>query len=515
MVNDTQNVKVRDVLDPVRNGFGDSKSLDSDEIPKIASELERIEQPTKAVNTDQEKSQQTEPIKDPLSAYPPHIIAKANDILNNGNSFSFVQSVWNSLHIGDANIGENLLGSIGCTQVLNAKLGTHQKPSGGSGKGKSDAFQTMIRLLPAHKCITGSMSPKALFYDKSLKPGTIVYTDDVQFSPDVVGMMKQATSDFQAETIHRTVSVERKSEVFRIPARVTFWLSSVESIQDDQLATRFYFGQVDESTEQDERVYEKQKERMKSYIDPERDSDILTCRCIFEIIFQNVYKVAAPYIDAVSWNDKEHRRNHDKLLDLLAGITVYNFRQRDTVNGMLISTLDDYDQAIRIYGETAKSNALCLNEDEQAILWGLSSSQELTSKQLYENSKVYGYNKCERTMTRMIKGQNGNGGMIKKVNDLNEWIDVESMSDVQSGKIKHVTRKVQKYQYTGDIFKQFPGDDHAKLDCILFQKVATIDREKAEKLDREWRDNLGQCPLLSKGVEDISKHQETTRMTSV
>ena len=119
---------------------------------------------------------------------------------------------------------------------------------------------------------------------------------------------------------------------------------------------------------------------MKRSTDPEKDPDILTCRCIFEIMFQNVYEVAAPYIDAVAWNDKEHRRNHDKFLDMLAGITVYNFRQRDTINGMLVSTLDDYDRAIRIYNGTAKSNALCLKQDEQVILWGLSSGQELTSK---------------------------------------------------------------------------------------------------------------------------------------
>ncbi len=95
---------------------------------------------------------------------------------------------------------------------------------------------------------------------------------------------------------------------------------------------------------------------MKYPTDPEKDPDILTCRCIFEIIFQNVYNVAAPYIDAVSWNDKEHRRNHDKFLDLLAGITVYNLRQRDTINGMLVSIHDDYDRAIKIYDGTAKSN---------------------------------------------------------------------------------------------------------------------------------------------------------------
>ena len=122
---------------------------------------------------------------------------------------------------------------------------------GEAEKEKADAFQSMILLLPAHKCIVGSMSSKALFYDPNLKPGTITYTDDAQFSQDVVAMIKQATSDFQAETRHRTVNADRKSEEFCIPPRVTFWLSSVDSIQDEQLATRFYFGQVDESLEQD------------------------------------------------------------------------------------------------------------------------------------------------------------------------------------------------------------------------------------------------------------------------
>ena len=99
----------------------------------------------------------------------------------------------------------------------------------------------------------------------------------------------------------------------------------------------------------------------------------------------------------------------------------------------------------------------------------------------------------------------------KRVNGLNEWINIETIS----GSVKNISRKVQKYQYTGDIFNQFPGDDHAKLDCILFQTVATIDREKAEKLDREWRENLGFCPLLSKNMEDIRNHQKTVQVTSV
>ena len=178
-------------------GFGLKKSHVKD---AIAQAEKAREQAIKAVPLDQVKSHQTEQTNDSLSTYPEHIIDRANDILGSGDAFDFILSVWNRFHVGDTNIGENLLSSIGCTQVINAKLGAHQKPSGGSGKEKSSAFQNMILQLPVHKCISGSMSSKALFYDPDLKPGTIIYTDDAQFSPDVVAMIKQATSDFQEET---------------------------------------------------------------------------------------------------------------------------------------------------------------------------------------------------------------------------------------------------------------------------------------------------------------------------
>jgi hypothetical protein len=46
----------------------------------------------------------------------------------------------------------------------------------------------------------------------------------------------------------------------------------------------------------------------------------------------------------------------------------------------------------------------------------------------------------------------------------------------------------------------------------LFQTVASIDREKAERLDKEWKENWGQCPLIAEDTEDIRRQ---TKMTSV
>lgn len=103
------------------------------------------------------KSEISEPAEDPdaktetderLSGYPEEIRKSAMHILETGDPFEFIMGVWNRLHIGDRNIGENLLCSIAGTQIKNTKLGMHQKPSGESGTGKSDAIKYMLKLLP-------------------------------------------------------------------------------------------------------------------------------------------------------------------------------------------------------------------------------------------------------------------------------------------------------------------------------------------------------------------------------
>jgi len=59
-----------------------------------------------------------------------------------------------------------------------------------------------------------------------------------------------------------------------------------------------------------------------------------------------------------------------------------------------------------------------------------------------------------------------------------------------------------------------PGDDHVKFDCVLFQTVASIDREKAERLDKEWRENGGQCPLIAENTDDTRRNLKTNNNDS-
>ena len=317
----------------------------------------------------------------------------------------------------------------------------------------------------------GSISSKALFYDENLPKGTIVYTDDAYLTDDIIATLRSTTSDYQEETIHRTVNGERKIDVFRIPPRVTFWMSTVDSIQDEQLATRFFFGDTDGSETQDIKVNKNQKKRVTTPYSIENDPDVLTCRCIFDTIFQNEYSVFVPCADAITWNDMEHRRNFDKFLDLLQAVTLFNFKQRKTAYGGIVSTLDDFDRAIGIYNGTSANNATNLNGKEMAIMKCIQGSinRTITFTEIQEKT---GFK--ETSLRYTIDGRNGKEGLLGKVKGLYKLDKNETVSLSED---KKETTKSTVYKYNGDLFE---------VSSKLFQSVATIDRDKAERLTCEF-----------------------------
>lgn len=140
----------------------------------------------------------------------------------------------------------------------------------------------MLKLLPEHKYISGSMSSKSLYYHPNLKSATIIYSDDANFTDDTIATLKQSTSNFQMAVKHRTVVNQEYAE-YSIPERCSFWFSTIDGIPDEQLANRFLNADVDGSKEQDLRVYNyiKDKELDLNLL---IDDDVLICRCIFDIL---------------------------------------------------------------------------------------------------------------------------------------------------------------------------------------------------------------------------------------
>ena len=298
--------------------------------------------------------------------------------------------------------------------ILNSRRGLHIKPSGESGKGKSDAIECFLELLPEGSYITGSMSAKALFYDPNLKAGTLIYSDDASFADDVISTIKQSTSKFQKPTFHRTV-VNGEAQTYPIPERTTYWFSAVEGMDDDQLANRFLHADVDSSSEQDKRVHQRQKDSEEEYEAEEIDPDVLLCRCIFSIVFSQTFRVKIPFVKCIQWNNTENRRNFEKFTDVIRAVTVFNYRKREVFEGFLMATVEDYERALKIYKGTSVNNATNLTNTELEYLKYIvdKTDRTVTQKELVKH-----FNVTETAVRRMLNGRHGDGGLLAKIKQL-------------------------------------------------------------------------------------------------
>lgn len=167
----------------------------------------------------------------------PSIEEKALEIMRTGNPMDYIIGVYNKIHVGDTYLGKIMLLSIACQSAISSD-GIQPKLTGSSGKGKTHAAKAMFHLIPDLEYkMMGSLSAKTLFYKPDIMPGTIIFTDDVKISEDLDSTLKQAMSNFQEPTIHRTVIKQGYSEL-TIPPRTVFWMTSVNTDFSDELINR-------------------------------------------------------------------------------------------------------------------------------------------------------------------------------------------------------------------------------------------------------------------------------------
>ena len=67
--------------------------------------------------------------------------------------------------------------------------------------------------------------------------------------------------------------------------------------------------------------------------------------------------------------EESRKRNQEKFLDVLLSVTVFNYRQRKTIHGNLIGTLEDWKRAVSIYSHVAQNNSCMLTDEEILILY--------------------------------------------------------------------------------------------------------------------------------------------------
>lgn len=287
------------------------------------------------------------------------------------NPLDYITKVASIFHRSDTNIFR--LATLSTLQhaIKNYERGIYINVTGSPGKGKSDSLDVMAHLLPEDWTLKSSITAKSLFYMGSsgqLEDVKIVYSDDIHFSEDLIETLKKATSRFSEEINHTTL-VKQTPMTLTIPARLTWWFTSVDSLPDDQLASRFINVSVDESEDTDQDVARLMTQyAFESQVDIDNFESVKVCQRMFEILCSVPKGVIAPYHQAIGYYDPQDRRVVASFISILKSVTFMNQLNREkTENGYIISEIEDFKQAIHLFSCFYKTHRTKLSKPELEV----------------------------------------------------------------------------------------------------------------------------------------------------
>ena len=415
--------KRNDTLFRIGCYYREVKGLDSDEIfailtlknhdcdvPLDVSEIKAIAQSCGNYAEGQPRQLITEPANEKS------FDSAVCDLFQDNRFVKLVRINVQKFHVGDHNVTELLMLSATSMSVKNTS-GLQPKLSGESGKGKTHAAKSVLHLIDPCMYRAASFSSKALFYDKTLRPKTIIFSDDINLPDDTEEIVRKAMSNWDTTTEHITLDSQRNSTTLHLPARIVFWLTSVKTTSTIQLLNRQVEMNVDETPEQDHLV--EQHQRMLSerglpefYIDDE----VELLRGAFLHLNQIDFAVKIPFMEHIRFNDVSNRRNFPIFLDFIKAYCILNYRARETGNDdSLIAEREDFDNALELFKTIAVQQITKLNEKERRVTAIIKDRSPCDIEEIRDQlglSFTYVY--------ELIHGKHnsGNKGLLEKIPEL-------------------------------------------------------------------------------------------------
>lgn len=343
---------------------------------------------------------------------------RALEILKNGDPLAFLLDTFNQEHVGDRTVAECLVMSLASQSVENTN-GLHVAISGNSGKGKTHACTTMLQQVPEDYRLAGTVSDKALYYNDTLRAGTVFLFDDVSFSDDLQEVLKAATANFRVGIQHQTVTADRKLQVCSIPERCVWWLAKVEDAGDDQVANRMLTVWIDDSLEQDERVLRHMKEREAREDGGDgEDPDPAVCRAIWRVLKEERLHVSIPYARRVQFSATTNRRNPGILFDLIKASALLHRFQREEYNGGIRADLDDFTAAARVYtainGDTGGQETKMTKNEAAALATVATMGWEQFTIRMLQEALGLSYHQTYRILHGYASRGTTHSGLLEK-----------------------------------------------------------------------------------------------------
>ncbi len=363
---------------------------------------------------------------------------KAIEIMTTGDPIRYILDTWNMFHSGDRSFGYVLLCSSVCSSIA-ASDGLPINFNGDSGGGKSHACRSMLHLIPRNWWIRRSLSDKVIFYSNSIQPDMIFFSDDVQMSDEFRMIFKNSVSDFQEQIEHETVNIQRKSEVLKAPPRLTWWLTAVADIGNDEVERRCLKIVVEVNEARLKTISDRLQKRRKKGEDkyPEDYPEVKICRAIFKELKSRKEKVIFDF--NIRFKEGLSTDTQNMIFELLLATALINKhqRQRDD-DGAILATKDDFKTVVDNFADVSDTQVSKLTKSELLVARYIKQvGYDVSSNTIQEYFK-----KSKQWVSWVMNGKDGDGGLLSKMPNVVEE-DVTTKDETES-----VRKKM--YRFVGE-----------------------------------------------------------------
>jgi hypothetical protein len=314
---------------------------------------------------------------EPKDEIDPKVKKAGDNILLRGDVVKYLTKRSQKNHMGDADVIKHLLASVASTNSLTSS-GIQPGITGEKGGGKTDCARAVFHIIPDDWKLDASVTAKIPFY-LPMKDGLILFSDDVEWSTELIHTLKRSMGRFQTRQKHLTLDTDRNPVEKEMAARLVWWLSSVESVADDQLSDRQYSLDVEDDLEHAQIVSNylrnaRGEKRVRFTIDWRTN---VARYIISKIKDHEPFRVLIPCAKAAEWKIVNDHRTQNKFWDLVEAFAILRFTQRLTDDdGWLYATKEDFKDAVSLFTKRKTNHQTHLTNAQTAIVGAVIGLQD-------------------------------------------------------------------------------------------------------------------------------------------
>jgi hypothetical protein len=240
-----------------------------------------------------------------------------------------------------------------------------------------------------------------------------------------------------------------------------------------QIINRQFGGSVDETPEQDSRIFEFQVSKaMFGTIDMPETDNVLICREIIKDIKNQFFNVRIPFSYLIEWKDKGNRRNFEMFEDMIKAFAVFRYRQRISKDDILFAEIADYEDAEQLYSKKAANQRTKLSDSELKLCTILAGKDEADIRTLMRETGL-----SQGRISVLINGKKDtDSGLIHKVKGFSIEQRTEALNPGDLDNTAKVTKKYFSLEgFNPEVFKASVVEigEKERLEYLAYYRVIT------------------------------------------